>query len=193
VSAPIDILQQQLSLFHPLDGEALLALSRPWEEVSYKRKQVLTRAGDTERYLYLVLEGVQRAFYLDGEREATLVFSYAPSFSGVIDSFLLRQPSKYYLETLTGSKLLRIHYNDMNTLMQQHRSIETWVRIAVTKVLSGTLQREIELMAFNAEEKFTTLLHRSPQILNLIPHKYLASYIGVDPTTFSKMLSRVRL
>lgn len=153
----------------------------------------MTAAGDTERYVYLVLDGVQRAFYKDEDKEATVVFSYAPSFSGVIDSFFLQQPSKFYLETLTHSRFLRIHYNDMNRLMQEHRSIETWVRKALMHTLAGTLERQVELMAFSAEEKFTTLLRRSPQVLNLIPHKYLASYIGVDPATFSKLLSKVRL
>lgn len=188
-----EVLQKQINFFHPMDEEALIALSQPWEEVSYKRKQVLTRAGETERYLYLVLEGIQRAFYQEGDKEATLVFSYAPSFSGIVDSFLLQQPSKYFLETITHSKLLRIHHRDLFALMEQYRGIETWVRIAVTQVLAGTLQRQVELMSHSAEEKFTALLHRSPHILNLIPHKYLASYIGVDPTTFSKMLSKVRL
>ncbi|MBL7719128.1 MAG: cyclic nucleotide-binding domain-containing protein [Flavipsychrobacter sp.] len=187
------ILQEQLALFHPLDEEALEALCRPWEEVSYGRKQLLTRIGETERYLYLVLEGVQRAYYTHNDKDATLVFSYAPSFSGVVDSFLLQQPSAYQLETITRSRLLRMHYHDLADLMEQHRSIETWVRVAVTRVLAGTLQRQVELMAFSAEEKFTTLLQRSPQILNLIPHKYLASYIDVDPATFSKMLARVKL
>lgn len=190
---PKEILRQQIALVHPLSDESWQALSQPWEEVSYKRKQLMTRIGETEKYLYLVLDGVQRAFYDDGNKEATLVFSYAPSFSGVIDSFFVQQPSRFHLETITQSRFLRIHYNDMNTLMQEYRDIETWVRIALTHVLAGTLERQVELMCFSAEEKFTTLLRRSPQVLNLIPHKYLASYIGVDPTTFSKLLSSVRL
>jgi CRP-like cAMP-binding protein len=140
-----------------------------------------------------VLDGVQRAFYAHHNKEVTIVFSYAHSFSGIVDSFLLQSPSLYQLETLTESKLLRISHHDFSALVEKHRSIETWVRIAVTQVLSATLQREIELIAFSAEEKFTALLRRSPQVLNLIPHKYLASYIGVDPTNFSKLLSSVRL
>ncbi len=158
-----------------------------------KRRQVLTRTGNTEQYLYLVIEAVQRACYTHNNKEVTLVFSYAPSFSGIIDSFFLQKPSLYQLETLTDSKLLRISYHDFDRVMRQHRSIETWVRVALTAVLSGTLQRQIELTAFSAEEKFTALLRRSPQVLNLIPHKYLASYIGVDPTNFSKLLNNVRL
>lgn len=191
--APLDILYKQVQSVHKIDEAAWQDLSLPWSEISLKRKQVLTYAGDTEKYLYLVLEGVQRAYYQHEGKEATLVFSYAPSFSGVIDSFFTQQPSRFCLETITQSTLLRIHYNDMQGLMEKHRSIETWVRKALTITLAGTLERQVELMSFSAEEKFTTLLRRSPHVLNLIPHKYLASYIGVDPTTFSKLLSSVKL
>jgi CRP-like cAMP-binding protein len=59
--------------------------------------------------------------------------------------------------------------------------------------LKGVLERQVELQSFSAEEKFRQLLTRSPQVLNLIPHKYLASYLGLDATTFSKLLGRVRL
>lgn len=188
-----DILKKQLFSFHPLDDAAWEDLAIPWTEVTIKRKQPITMAGDTEKYLYLVLDGVQRAYYTHNNKEVTLVFSYPHSFSGVVDSFLLQKPSLYQLETITDSRLLRISHHEFTALMYKHRSIETWVRVAVTQVLAGTLQREIELIAYSAEEKFTTLLRRSPQVLNMIPHKYLASYIGVDPTNFSKLLSSVRL
>lgn len=188
-----DILRKQMCTFHPIDDEAWEDLVLPWTEITVKRKQPLTMMGDTEKYLYLVMDGVQRAFYTHNNKEVTLVFSYPHSFSGVIDSFLLQKPSLYQLETITESRLLRISYPEFMAIMHKHRSMETWVRIAVTQVLAGTLQREIELIAYTAEEKFTALLRRSPQVLNMIPHKYLASYIGVDPTNFSKLLSSVRL
>jgi CRP-like cAMP-binding protein len=51
-------------------------------------KTILTAAGETEKHLYFVLEGLQRAFYIgDDQKEATIVFTYPPSFSGVADSF----------------------------------------------------------------------------------------------------------
>ncbi len=187
------LLKAQVFAVAKLEDAAWEALCTGWTEVNYRRKQVITRAGDTEKYLYFVVEGVQRAFYADEKREATMVFTYAPSFSGVIDSFFLQKPSKVTLETLTSSKLWRIHYNDIMSLMETYPSIERWVRQAIVQTLAGTFDRQIELMSFTAEEKFKTLLHRSPHVLNLIPHKYLASYIGVDPTTFSKLLSSVRL
>ena len=60
-------------------------------------------------------------------------------------------------------------------------------------ILKGVLERQIELQCFSAEEKFRSLLKRSPHVLQIIPHKYLASYLGIDATTFSKLMSSVRL
>lgn len=189
----VAILKRLVASFGAVDDAAIADFVLPWSEVRFKRKQIITRQGDTEKYLYLVLDGVQRACSTHGDKEVTLVFSYTGSFSGVIDSFFLQKPSAFYLEALTDSFCLRIHYNDMAVLMQQHRSIESWVRLALTQVLADTLQRHIEILSYSAEEKFTALLQRSPHVLNMVPHKYLASYIGVDPTNFSKLLGKVRL
>lgn len=188
-----DVLRKQVFSFCDLPEDAWQALQQPWSEVRFKRKEVITRCGDTEKYLYLVLEGVQRAFYQHHDKDVTLVFSYPYSFSGIVDSFLLRQPSGYHLEAITASRMLRISIADFEQLIARYPAIETWVRVAVTRVLAATLNRQIELAAFTAEEKFTALLRRSPHVLNLIPHKYLASYIGVDATNFSKMLGSIKL
>ena len=179
---------------HPLKDEEWDEFSLIWTTVSYKRKTILTAAGETERHLYFVLEGVQRAFYLGGNHpEATVVFTYPSSFSGVADSFLTQQPSKYFLETITASKMLRTTYQHVQTLMDKHHNFERWVRLAASHSLMGALERQIELLSFSAEEKFRTLLSRSPHVLQLIPHKYLASYLGIDPSTFSKLLGTVKL
>ncbi|HAI83924.1 MAG TPA: cyclic nucleotide-binding protein [Chitinophagaceae bacterium] len=159
-----------------------------------KRKTLLTRMGDTEKHLYFVVEGVYRSYYISPRgADATLVFFYPPSFAGVADSFLLQQPSKYFVESLTTGSLLRTNFNQVQQLMLQHRGFEQFVLGAVTRTLSGVLERQIELQCFSAEEKFRALLQRSPHVLQLIPHKYLASYLGIDATTFSKLLGSIKL
>jgi CRP-like cAMP-binding protein len=189
-----DALKKTVFRTYPLNDDEWAAFADCWHPVSYKRKTVLTRAGDIEHYLYFVQDGVQRAFYLgEDTKETTLVFSYTGSFSGVVDSFQLQQPSRYYLETLTNSQLLRISYPDFTRLLDEYPRIERWVRLASAQVLAGLLERQIELATFTAEEKFRILLTRSPHILQLVPQKYLASYLGLDPTTFSKLLKLVRL
>jgi CRP-like cAMP-binding protein len=189
-----DALKAFLSGIYPLTPEELEGICADWQPIECKRKTVLTAAGETERYMYFVLEGVQRAFYLgDGNLEATIVFTYPPSFSGVADSFLTQTPSRYYLETLTASRLLRISHDEIQERIRRFPVLQTLLFRATAFALKGALERHIELQTYSNEEKFRTLLRRSPHILQLVPQKYLASYLGMDPTNFSKLLATVRV
>lgn len=187
-------LRNFLLQLHPLTGGELDLLTANWQPLTVKRKTILTAAGETERYLYFVQEGVQRAFYLgDDNKEATIVFTYPPSFSGVADSFLTQTPSLYFLETLTASRLLRVHYDEIAALTAKHPTIQQLFFKAAAFALRGALERHIELQCFSNEEKFRVLFRRSAHLLNLVPHKYLASYLGMDATNFSKLLASVKI
>ena len=187
-------LRKFISSVYPLKETEMERFLESWQPFTCKRKTILTAAGETERYLYFVLQGVQRAFFVGNERqEATIVFTYPPSFSGVADSFLTQTPSKYFLETLTNGRFLKISYQKLNDLMNEFPVIQRMVLQLSAIALKGVLERQIELQCFSAEERFKTLMARSPHVLQIIPHKYLASYLGIDPTTFSKLLGSVRI
>lgn len=165
-----------------------------WSPFSTKRKELITTPGSIENYLYFVVEGVQRVYYYDeNEKEVTLVLTYAPSFGSVLDSFLLRQPGKYYYEALTPSTFLRAHYDQLMAVADKHPKIDTYIRQSTAIALSGLLERMVELQCFSNTQKLSSLLRRSPHILQLVPHKYLANYLGIDPTNFSKLLNNVKL
>lgn len=179
---------------HPLRDNEWNDFVNIWQPFEAKRKTILTALGETEQHLYFVTEGVQRAYFLtEDDKEATLVFTYPCSFSGVADSFLTQTPSRYSFETLTQSQFLKTSYAQVHSLMDQYPNFERFILKATSFALRGALERQIELQTYSAEKKFTTLLNRSPQVLRLIPHKYLASYLGIDAATFSKLLSSVRI
>jgi CRP-like cAMP-binding protein len=189
-----EILKKFVYNIQPLKDEEWEAFASAWQPFSCKRKTVLTSAGNVERHLYFVLEGVQRSFYMGKENtESTIVFTYPYSFSGIADSFLTQTPSIYFFETLTSSSFLRTTYQQVEELMNDFPNIQAVILKATSFALKGVLERIVELQCFTAEEKFRQLLKRSPHVLNLIPHKYLASYLGIDASTFSKLLGSVRI
>jgi len=187
-------LKQIASAFQPLTEREWNDFASVWTDCKAKRKEQLTIAGEKEKYLYFVIEGIQRVYYFDEQnREATLVFTYAPSFGGVLDALMTQQPAKYSYETLTPSTFLRASFQDIDALMEKHAAIEKLVRKGITVSLSGLLDRLVELQCYSSEERFRKLLQRSPHILQLIPHKYLANYIGIDATNFSKLINSIRI
>lgn len=190
----LKLLQSAVAVIHPLDEADWDALARIWKPFTARRKEVVTAAGETERYLYFVTEGVQRIYYLDDRnREATLAFTYPPSFGGIIDSLLMEVPSRYYYETLTPSRFIRAPYSDFKEAARQRPEIERMLRTGIVQSLSGILERLVEVQCFSSEDKFRNLLKRSPHVLQLVPHKYIANYLGIDPTNFSKLVNNVRI
>ncbi len=190
----LDNLKMLVNQFHELPEDDWQALSSIWTPFEAGRKEIITNLGYREKYLYFVIDGVQRVYYYDEHgHEATILFMYTPSFGGVLDSFLLQKPSKYYYETLTPSSFLRTSYQALGELMHTRHQIETMIRKGLSGTLSGLLERLVEIQCFSSEEKFASLLKRSPHILQLVPHKYLANYLGIDATNFSKLMNKVRI
>lgn len=187
-------LQQLVEAIHPLPAAEWEDFAGIWQPFSAKRREVLTAAGETENYLYCIVEGAQRVYYLDDQnREATLVFSYPTSFGGVIDSFLLQRPARYYFETLTPSVFLRASFRQVQAIMQRRPAVNTMIQRGLTAAFSGVLERLVELQCYSAADKLRALLKRSPHILQVVPHKYLANYLGVDPTHFSKLMNSIKI
>jgi len=190
----LEQLKELVCSIHSFSKEEWEEFSALWKPHSAKRKEILTHPGEVERYLYFVVEGIQRVVYMDEQgREATLVFTYAPSFGGVLDSMLEGVSSHYFYETLSPSAFLRVSISDLQKQGQHLKAIESLIQKGLVGALSGVLERLVEVQCYSSEERFRSLLKRSPHILQRVPHKYLANYLGIDATNFSKLLNKVKL
>lgn len=186
-----NLIAQQFTARTPLSPEELQAIFGAFKEVKFKRREMITYEGQVEQYLYLVLEGVQRSFFDHKEKEVTFQFTYPYNFTGIPDSFLTQTPSRFNLQCLTASKLLRISYTQFREMNQQYPNIAKWHAKELEQLIYGLVEKQMELMAFDAKERFKIFMQRSAHVFQLIPQKYIASYLGMTPETFSVMLKTV--
>lgn len=164
-----------------------------WSEYMIPKKTIITESGKTERYIYFVKEGIQKSYYLNDGKQHIMFFAYNPSFSGVVESFLTQTPSKYYLETITDSKLLRLSYEKHIQLIKENRELETLFRKITEQFLLAIIERHHQLMAFNTETRFKNFVKRSPHLLNMVSQKDIASYLRIDSTNFSKLINSIEI
>jgi len=188
----MDVFRTFLENISPLTTFEADLLLESWDLVSCQKKGIIAREGVHEKYIYFVLEGIQRAYYLKEGKEITIVFTYYPSFCGNFDSLLTRTPSLYFIEAITESSLLRRNYKEVEELAARYPGINTLLRKATEAALVGVNRKHYELLALTMEEKFESFYNRSTHLINQIPHKYIASYLGIDPTNFSKILKKYR-
>ena len=186
-------LEQFLSAIYPVEEDILGEYISHWQEYKLPKRTLMTSEGEVERYLYFVLEGVQKSYYQQGDKQHIIAFAYSPSFSGIPDSFFTQRPSRYYLETLTQSHFLRIPFDKHQEMIELHRPIESLFRKVVETFLWGVIQRQHEIMALDIKTRFKLFVDRSPHLLQMVPQKDLASYLRIAPTNFSKLINSIRI
>ncbi len=186
-------IKDYLTHIYRIEDQILEEYISCWTTYNIPKKTIMTAPGETERFFYFVRKGIQKSYFQNEGKQHVIAFAYAPSFSGIPESFFTQTPSKYFLETITDSTFLRISFEKHQELMKKHRPIETLFRKATEQFLMGMIQRHHELMAFDMETRFKIFVKRSPHLLNMVAQKDLASYLRMDSTNFSKLMNSIRI
>ena len=158
-----------------------------WEPYECRKNTLITDFGTVERYFYFVFDGLIRGYFIKDGMEYNMGFSYKGDFSGEYESFVNQRPAQFAMESLTDVVALRISHAKLMSMYQKHPEIERWGRLFNEMILSGLGVFIRSIIADTAEERFQRLMSQSPHVIQLIPQKHLASYLGMTPETFSRI------
>lgn len=159
---------------------------------TFKKGNLLAVPGKVQRELYFVKSGVQMSYFDADNKSHVIAFTYSPNICAIPESFSFQRPSKYFLTCLTDSELDYITFDGLHKIFDQSQQVERLFRRMTEAVLAGMINRHIELHSMTIEERYKAFCRRSPHLLQLVPHKYIASYLGIDPTNFSKLFNTVK-
>jgi CRP/FNR family transcriptional regulator, anaerobic regulatory protein len=154
----------------------------------YNKDEHLTIQGETENYLYYIVDGCIRNYAIHDGQEYSLDFYFGGSFTTSYMSFLLREPSTVSVQALIPSKVLRIHYSDVQRLYSKFQNLEKLGRIITESLYIRRTKREFSFITETARQRYLSLIKNHSQILQNIPQKHIASYLGIK----AESLSRIR-
>lgn len=160
---------------------------------SFKKGAVIITPGQTQRELYFVKTGIQMSWFDSENKTHVIAFTYYPDLCAIPESFSFQTPSKYFLTCLTDSELEYITYAELQQLFDKSPAIERLFRKMTEAFLAGMINLHYELHSATMEERFKSFCRRSPHLLQMVPHKYIASYLGIDATNFSKLFNQVKI
>ena len=186
-------LKSYINHIHPIKDEILNEFIACWEEKKGKKKEIITEIDKTEKFLYFITEGIQKAYYVVDGKIFNIAFSYPFAFTCTPESFLTQKPSQYCWECITDSKFLKISFSTFFSFVNKHPEFETLLRKKLIGTLTGLTNRYHRLLTQTIEERFVSLMNNSPQLINLIPQKEIANYLKIDPTNFSKLINSIKL
>ena len=170
-----------------LDDSEWVQFSSKLERVEYPKKSILLNTGAVEEHIYFIEKGIIRYFIPKEINDMTFGFSFENDIGSAYDSFINQVPSTYQLETLTDTEVWRIKYNDLMDFYQKTKSGNHIGRIIGEQLYIKALKRELSLLNETAEQRYENLFHERPELIQQIPLKYIASYIGITPQALSRI------
>ncbi len=184
---PTHVLEKSL-IKAGMSDKLLLKLMPLWSKtIAFKNQDFILREGQKEQYIYLMLSGTARIYILNDNSEANVGFLYGGNLFSAFDSLVSGQGSSYYIQTLSKCEVLAISRRDFYDLMEKEPELERFWRVLLEKVLLSRMQREVEMLTLSPKQRYERLFERSPHVFQLIPLKYIASYLDMSPETLSRL------
>ncbi len=160
-----------------------------FEPVLYPKNKLIEEEGKVPKYLYFVVSGFVRLFhYNDKGDEVTTHINCPPGFITSYTNFTNQSRSDENLECVTECGLLRITKIDLDLLIQQSPAFRDFSFLVFQQSLSYNEKRSKELATLTAEQRYLKLMQENPEVLYNVPMQYIASFLGMNP----KSLSRIR-
>jgi CRP-like cAMP-binding protein len=175
----------------PMNDSDWEFFSSKLQEVKLEKNTTLLKIGKIENNLSFISKGIVRLYIPRVESDLTFGFLFDNEFVTAYDSFLTQSPSEYQVETLTETILWKISSKDLQEVYERTSNGNIIGRKMAERMFLIKSKREISLLSKTAEQRYLDLFTDRPLLLQQIPLKYIASYIGVTPQALSRIRKRV--
>lgn len=157
---------------------------------SVKKGTILLKEGQKSKNSYFVLKGCIRTYYvLDGEEKTTAFYTEMEVLTP--HCVITQTPSEYYISCIEDA-ILTVSNADMEAEVNgKFPKFETLCRILAEERLA---QQQIDFDEFKTsspEQRYLNLLQKRPDLIQRVPQHQLASYLGIQPQSLSRLRARI--
>lgn len=188
----IEQLLNRLNALHPMDEQLTGRIKEVTIISTYPAKTYLLRDGQICDRACMVVKGLARAYYVNEDRDITSRFMDEGFIITSWVSYYHQQPGDEFIETLEDTTLACIRYNDIQQLYKDYPIFNIVGRKQTEYSLYTSEMRTRMLRKQTAKERYTFFLQNHPDLLNRVPLKHIASYLGMNEETLSRIRSQFR-
>ena len=175
-----------------IDEPMLTHIFTHFSPMKTKRNQMLLREGDICKDYYFVNEGCLRLFTYNSEGvETTRYFAFEGAFGTSLPSLIDQSPAFEYVQTIEDSELLKISRESFFHLVNTVPQFASIYRQILERGFINAQQRIYGFQGFDALEKVKWMIQYQPDFLERISNKMAASYLGLTPSTLSRIKAKL--
>ncbi|MFJ1330461.1 Crp/Fnr family transcriptional regulator [Capnocytophaga canimorsus] len=178
---------------HPLiSSEQLEQIKAAHRKVSFKKGDFILQKGEVSKSYFALQSGIARSFVHDYEgNDITTGFFCEQEFVINELSLFKQEPSLENIVALTDCIAWEISFEDFQQLYHSIAGVSEWGRLFMTEKLFQTQQRSLEMITLPAKDRYLQFLKDKPQVIQSVPLKYIATYLGITDTSLSRIRKEV--
>jgi CRP-like cAMP-binding protein len=183
-----------------LDEPAVEMILDSCSDVLFPKGHLISSEGEVARYAYFIVSGKGRSYYTDETgRVITWSFHFNEVHSDlknlfIVDykSFLTQTPGAMTIEALTDIRAIRIGQRELGAKFGHLPVFGKCLQKLNEYFFIMAYERFFNFLTMTATDRYNKLLKNEPYLLQLFTDKYLASYIGVEPQSLSRIRKNLR-
>jgi CRP-like cAMP-binding protein len=165
----------------------------PYCEVRhFRKKHLITKENEIENYFNFITKGLVRKYYKKGRTEINTQISTEGHIIHADESFHGRIPSEYCVEAIEPVTMVSISYDNLEKIYSGSHKMERLGRLVITFTTVVKDRWQMNMIKHTPRERFLDFVHKNPELLQRVPQKYLASYLHIQPETFSRFKHLLR-
>ncbi len=168
-----------------------LVLSK-FKPIKVKRNEFLLRESEPCNAVYFVAKGCLQVFVYDKEmNETTRDIAIEDSWCSELISFGSGNPATENIKTIEPCELLMIDRAGFKEMMETVPQFDKVYKQILEASYANSVYRINTFVALSALERIQWLMKNRPTLMNRLPSKLLASYLGINKDVFSRLKSKL--
>lgn len=189
----LNLLKQVLAGFAGIGEEAFEMSSSFWQKKQYAKGEFYNEYKNVCRHLGFIVNGVFRTYYVnsDSGEEKNIFFFSSNQIIVSYKSFVNQEPCNYHTESMTPATILYITYSQLEQLYKQSHQWERFGRLIAEKAFNLAMGRAEDFIFQTPEQRYLELMNAHPDITNSVPLYHIASYLGIQGPSLSRIRKRM--
>jgi CRP-like cAMP-binding protein len=178
-----------LSNFSRLNKEDTEQLASVCTEANYAKGDYFIHEGEVCRKIGFLVSGIARVYHIANDKEYTSYFNF-PQRNRMVasfESFLTQKPSKENIHFLQDAVLILVPREKLYSLYEVSPGMQEMGRKLAEYNYILAIERIYALQHDTAQMRYEKLLHIYAELVNMVPHHYIASYLGITPESLSRI------
>ena len=175
----------------PLTGGEIDLIQGFFTPKKLRKRQYFLQEGEVCKYTSFIIKGAMRQYTVDEKGEEHIIKLFLENWwASDRESLMNKTPSIYFIDAWEDTEVLLVSKTDLAVLIDRTPTLAEWIRKLDTNFAIASQRRLNAAISLSAEERFHDLQKTNPAFLQRFPQHIIASYLGINRETLSRIRRR---